>query len=136
MTADTGAPTGDLSAEEMAVLEAVRADFPVSWAPYCDIGERVDQPEVDVLNTVLKLRMTGHIPRLGAVFADGFEPDGDAESELAMLLQDIPGSEHPYEELHEMLEFRGITQPRDWAPDRIIGWIADGSITSFGVQDS
>lgn len=126
----------DLTKAEQAVLEAVQVEFPVSWAPYCDVGEGIEQSEIDVLNTVLKLRMTGVIPRLGASFAQGFTPEGEADQGLAELLADIPSSEHPYEELHEMLEYRGIDQTREWVTERIATWIADGSIVSFGVQEA
>ena len=34
----------DLTEQERTVLEAVRTGFPVSWAPYCDIGDSIGQP--------------------------------------------------------------------------------------------
>lgn len=126
----------DLTDAQRAVLEAVRAEFPVSWAPYCDVGERIGQSEIDVLNVVLELRMTGAIPRLGAVFSEGFDATDETDRALALLLADIPSSEHPYEELHEMLEYQGIDQTREWVTQRIAAWIADGSIVSFGVQEA
>jgi DNA-binding Lrp family transcriptional regulator len=123
-----------LTPDEEAVLDAVRERFPVSWAPYCDIGESIGQSEVDVLNTVLKLRMTGTIPRIGATFAESFTPGEDADAALVSLLADIPTSEHPFEEIHEQLEFRGVDVTADWVRERIGEWIAEGTITSFGVQ--
>jgi DNA-binding Lrp family transcriptional regulator len=127
-------PQTDLTPDEQMVLDAVSEKFPVSWAPYCDIAEEIGQSEVDVLNTVLKLRMSGVIPRLGATFDESSVADAGADGELMSLLGDLPSSEHPYEEIHEQLEFRGVDVTADWVRERITGWIADGTITSFGVQ--
>lgn len=126
-------PELDLSAEEIRVLEAVRSSFPVSWAPYCDVGALIGQSEVDVLNTVLKLRASGAIPRIGAAFGKPLEGQSDADRELMMLLYDIPTGEHPFDEIHEQLEYRGITQLREWVTESINAWIASGVISRFGV---
>ncbi len=116
------------------MFDAASREFPVSWAPYCDLGEEIGQNEIDVLNIVLKLRMTGVVPRLGAVFAESFDPADAADQELASLLVDIPSSEHPYDEMHELLEYRGVDVTAEWVRERIVGWISDGTIVSFGVQ--
>ncbi len=126
-------PDIDLTAGEVAVLEAVRASFPATWAPYCDLGTLIGQSEVEVLNTVLKLRSAGAIPRLGAAFGKPLEGQTDADRELMMLLYDIPTSEHPFDELHEQLEYRGVDVTRDWVTDRINEWIASGVISHLGV---
>ena len=129
-----GSPEVDLTEQEQAVFDAARREFPVSWAPYCDLGEDIGQNEVDVLNIVLKLRMTGVVPRVGAVFAESFDPADTPDRELASLLVDIPSSEHPYDEIHEQLEFRGVDVTAEWVRERISTWISDGTIASFGIQ--
>ncbi len=126
-------PEIDLSAPELRVLEAVRAGFPATWAPYCDMGGLIGQSEIDVLNTVLKLRAVGAIPRVGAAFGRPLEGQTDADRELMFLLFDIPAGEHPFDEIHEQLEFRGVDVSREWVTDRINEWIASGVISRFGV---
>jgi DNA-binding Lrp family transcriptional regulator len=126
--------SGSLTAEEQAILGVVSARFPVSWAPYCDIGEEIGQTEIAVLNAVLKLRMTDVITRIGATFAEGFEPADDIEHAVAGLINDIPSGEHPFDEIHEMLEMRGIDRTAEWVVERVNGWIDSGAITHFGAE--
>lgn len=126
-------PDIELTAAELRVLEAVRAGLPVTWAPYCDLGRQIGQPEIDVLNIVLKLRAEGVIPRLGAAFGRPLDGQTDAERELMFLLFDLPTSEHPFDEIHERLEFMGIDVTREWVTDRINEWISAGVISRFGV---
>ena len=129
-----GSPEIDLTEAEQAVLSAIEADFPVSWAPYCDVGDVIGQDEVDVLNVVLKLRMMGVTPRIGATFAEGFAPSDESDSALAELIADVPSSEHPFEEIAGMLELRGVDVSDEWVMARIKEWIADGSIAEWGVE--
>ena len=56
-------------------------------------------------------------------------PDAD----LVELLIDIPTGEHPFDEIHEQLEFRGIDVGREWVRARVNEWIGDGTIIAFGV---
>lgn len=58
----------ELSELDRRVLGAIQSGFPVSQSPYCDLGEALGVPEMDVLNAVLCLRETGVIRRVGAVF--------------------------------------------------------------------
>jgi len=232
------------------VLTEIQAGFPVSWAPYCDIATTLAESgyattEVDVLNSVLKMRSEGVIRRIGAMFdshrlgyrstlcaiavpservdevADliggysnvthnylredryniwftliapsqeridailveiartagiddildlpairlfkirvDFDLTGergergesaqapaivkpaetrsvalvDDEKELVRLLQeDLPTGEHPFEELHEQLEFRGVDVTREWVLDTTRHWIETGVIRRFGA---
>jgi DNA-binding Lrp family transcriptional regulator len=56
------------------------------------------------------------------------------EKELAILLQDdLPRSETPFLELHEMLEQRGIDVSEQWVLDRTREWVGNGVIRRFGA---
>jgi DNA-binding Lrp family transcriptional regulator len=58
----------DLTDLDRRVLTEIQAGFPVTWAPYCELGERLGVAEVDVLESVLKLRESGVVRRIGAIF--------------------------------------------------------------------
>jgi len=240
-------PPSELTDLDRAVLTEIQAGFPVSWAPYCDIAETLSakgEPvtEIDVLNSVLKMRETGVIRRVGAIFdsyrlgyrstlcaiaapnerieevagiigtypnvthnyeredrysvwftliapsdadiqrildeiaqrtgihdilnlpairlfkirvdfdftgersARGEAPPivkpaeiepvvlAEDEKELVRLLQDdLPTSEHPFSELHEMLEFRGTDRSEEWVRETTQRWIDTGVIRRFGA---
>ena len=66
MDPDTG-----LSDLDRRILTEIQTGFPISSAPYCDLGVRLDVPELDVVNSVLGLRETGVIRRIGAIFDSG-----------------------------------------------------------------
>lgn len=129
----------ELTELETKTLELVRVRFPVSWAPYCDLAEELGASEVETLNTVLELRETGIIGRIGADFDDdalAALPLDDAEQSLAFLLEgDIPYGEHPFAELAEMLQMQGIDVEENWVLERTQRWFAEGVIHTFRAGD-
>ena len=154
MQSDVGTPTGpSLTDLDRTVLGLVAERFPLSSAPYCDLAAMIDAAEVDVLNSVLKMRETGVIERIGPEFDDariGFCTVFDAgddepgsirgveltcdEAELAMLLQgDLPYGEHPYEELAAELQQRGVDAGESWVLDRIRAWTDAAMITRLAA---
>ena len=122
-----------LNGVEAAVLELVRRGFPVAWAPYCDVAEELGISEIEALNTVLELRETGIIGRIGADFDDdaiAALPLDDAEQSLVFLLEgDIPYGEHPYAEVAEMLQMQGIDVEETWVLEKTREWLASGAIS-------
>ncbi len=58
----------------------------------------------------------------------------EAEKDLARLLQeDLPTGEHPFDEIHEQLEYRGVDVTSDWVLERTQTWIDSGVIRRFGA---
>ena len=246
MTDDTLAPQ-ELNDLDRRVLSEIQAGYPVSWAPYCDLAERLSASgdatsEIDVLTSVERLRFMGVIRRIGAIFDShrlgyrstlcaiavpverveevaaligeypnvthnylredrynvwftliapsaeriseilgeiaertgiddildlpairlfkirvDFDTTGtrsergeappvvkpaeteaviltDEEKDLARLLQeDLPMSEHPFTEIHEQLEMRGIDRSEEWVRETTQRWIDEGVIRRFGA---
>lgn len=58
----------ELSDLDKRVLTEIQASFPISESPYCELAERFGATEVDVLQSVEKMRDTGVIRRIGAIF--------------------------------------------------------------------
>jgi DNA-binding Lrp family transcriptional regulator len=58
----------DLTGLDRRVLTEIQAGFPLTGAPYRELGGRLGVPEADVLRSVLKLRETGVVRRVGAIF--------------------------------------------------------------------
>jgi DNA-binding Lrp family transcriptional regulator len=58
----------ELTDLDKRVLTEIQASFPITAAPYCELAERLGSTEVDVLSSVEKLRDTGVIRRIGAIF--------------------------------------------------------------------
>jgi hypothetical protein len=129
--------------------------FPVSSAPYCDLGDELGLSEVDALALVLELREGGEFARIGATFPDdsavGFCSSFDGENlapapvagveltcdeaELVMLLSnDLPYGEHPYAELAAELQMRGIEADEAWVLERIGAWMESGVIVRLGAE--
>jgi DNA-binding Lrp family transcriptional regulator len=129
--------------------------FPLSAAPYCELGDELGLSEIDALALVLELREGGEIARVGATFPEdaavGFCSVFDTEemapapvagveltcdeAELLMLLSDdLPYGEHPYAELAAELQMRGIEADEAWVLDRIAAWVESGVIVRFGAE--
>ena len=242
-----GGTAADLTDLDRRVLDEIQAGYPVTWAPYCDLADRLTRQgdtttESDVLASVEKLRFTGVIRRIGAIFdshrlgysstlcsiaapddrveevaalineypnvthnylredkfnvwftliapsperieeilteiasrtgitdilnlpairlfkirvdfdttgtraARGEAPPvikpaetvaatlNDEEKDLARLLQeDLPMSEHPFTEIHEQLEMRGVDRTEEWVRETTQRWIDEGVIRRFGA---
>ena len=128
--------------------------FPISAAPYCDLADAVGSAELDVLDAVLELRSTGAIGRINAEFEGGpigfcsqfngeqmnLAPVGGVqftcdEADLAMLVSDnLPFGEHPFDELAEELNLRGIEADGAWVLDRLRSWVHAGAVVRFGAE--
>jgi len=129
--------------------------FPVTSAPYCELGDELGLSEVDALALVLELRESGEIARIGATFPEdsavGFCSVFDTEemtpapvagveitcdeAELLMLLaDDLPYGERPFEELAAELQMRGIDVDEAWVLERIARWLDSGVIVRFGAS--
>jgi DNA-binding Lrp family transcriptional regulator len=129
--------------------------FPVSPAPYCDLGDELGLSEIEALALLLELRETGEITRIGATFPDdsavGFCSSFDGEdlalapvagveltcdeAELLMLLSgDLPYGEHPYAELAAELQMRGIEADEAWVLERVGAWMESGVVLRLGAE--
>jgi DNA-binding Lrp family transcriptional regulator len=123
----------DLSELDARVLAALKRGFPVSQSPYCDIAAELGVSEIEVLNSAGKLRETGAIARIVAVFPNAeamlngrFEESAD----LAQILSfDLPWSEHPYAEVAAQLELRGIEIDEAQIIARIREWLSAGIVS-------
>ncbi|MDP2181979.1 MAG: Lrp/AsnC family transcriptional regulator [Actinomycetota bacterium] len=242
--ADSGSELTEL---DRRVLTEIQAGFPIDDSPYCTLAARLSEAgfettEMDVLDSVVKMRLTGVIRRVGAIFDShrlgyrstlcaiatpearvdevaaiigeypnvthnylrqdrynvwftliaesagrieeilgeiaersgiddildlpairlfkirvDFDLTGErgartdappivkpAETEavelsederaLARLLQeDLPTGEHPFEELHAMLEMQGVDETQRWTIGRTQAWVESGVIRRFGA---
>ena len=130
--------------------------FPVSSAPYCDLGDELGMSEIEALNAVLELRETSAIARIAATFPEGsavgfcsvFDEEEMTpaaiggveitcdEAELLMLVaDDLPYSERPYEELAAELQMRGIEADEAWVLERLGALLDDGVIERLAAED-
>lgn len=121
------------------VLAEIRSAFPVVQSPYCEIGERLGVAESDVLESVERLRSCGAVARIGADFRDlsalELEAPSQDEMDLAELMSgDLPYSEHPFAELANELQLRGIETDESWVIDRVSDWVSSGVITRFAAS--
>ena len=142
------------------VLEDISRNFPVDEFPYCVLAERVGSTEMDVLNSVLKLRESGAVSRIAArlnvaeiTFCSLLEEEPDAtgpaevrpvgaelsceEQELAALLQDdLPWSERPYAELAGMLSMRGLEVDQEWVVGTLRAWLKSGLLEGIAAAQN
>lgn len=243
-----GAGAGsELDELDRRVLTEIQAGFPIDEAPYCTLAARLvgagfETTEMDVLDSVVKMRLTGVIRRIGAIFDSNrlgyrstlcaiavpaervdevaaligeypnvthnylredryniwftliaeseprieailgeiatrtgiadilnlpairlfkikvdFDLTGERgergeappivkpaevepivltedERALARLLQeDLPTGEHPFEELHAMLEMQGVDETQPWTIEHTRTWVQSGVIRRFGA---
>lgn len=79
----------ELSAEALAVVEAIQSGLPLVARPYAAIGERLGCSEVQVIEQIKALQQTGVIKRLGVVVRHrelGYHAN-------AMVVWDVPDDE-------------------------------------------
>jgi hypothetical protein len=128
----------DVSDFDQSVLDALRAAFPVSQSPYCDIASQVGCLEIDVLNSAMKLREIGVLGPISAQFTRPIvESDQGAEDSavLAELLGfDVPWGEHPYAEIAAQLSLRGIDRDEAWVIEQVASWLRDGTISRLAAE--
>ena len=112
--------------------------FPVDPKPYCTIAWRVSLLEGEALESIMGMRMTGVIERLGATFSgEGCALLTDDELALVDLLGgDLPYSEDPFAELAAELMRRGVEADEAWVVGRAKAWADSGVIESFGAVPS
>ena len=130
--------------------------FPVSAGPYCDLADELDSTELDVLDAAIELRSTGAVGRVNAQFDGGpigfcsefngeqmnLAPVGGVqftcdEADLAMLLADnLPYGEHPFGELADELNLRGVEADGAWVLGRLQAWIDAGAVLRFGAENA
>lgn len=131
---------GDAHEElDRRVLGELCTEFPVSQSPYCDLGLRLGIPESDVLESVERLRACGDILRIGADFKDEralelFAPSQDEMQLVELLSSDLPWSEHPFAEIADELQERGIDAREEWVLERTEGWLSSGVITRLAAE--
>jgi len=120
------------------ILAHILVSFPVAESPYCDLGEALGVPEMDVLDAVLALRECGSIDVIAAEFADldGFLASATPQdADLAILASsDLPTSEHPYAELAAQLQLRGIDQTAEWVLARLQALVGSGAIVRVAAR--
>ena len=130
---------GDYVGTEDAVLIDLQASgFPVDPKPYCVLAERMGSvagTEGELLETILGMRMSGRIERIGATLdADRCADLTDDELALVDLLAgDLPMSEDPFAEVAAELVRRGVDVDEAWVVERTSAWLESGLIVSFGV---
>lgn len=93
------------------ILSKIQTDFPVARRPFDELGGDLGSDGSAVLERIERMRQTGVIRRIGAVFdsrslgyvstlvAAGIPPDRLAE--VAQMVSDLPGVTHNYRREHE-----------------------------------
>jgi DNA-binding Lrp family transcriptional regulator len=122
----------DLTELDTQVLAALKSAFPVSESPYCDLAAELGAAEIDVVNSAGKLRQTGVITRIVAIFSEtasviieGSQTDSDIAEVISF---DLPFSEHPFDEVAAELALRGTQIEGAQIVARVREWLADGTV--------
>ena len=119
------------------VLAAITAAFPVSQSPYCDLGDVLGAPEIDVLESAMKLREVGAVATVAAVFSAAADVQtlADEDVALATLVSfDLPWGEHPYAEVAAQLSLQGIDRDEAWVVAKLRAWMDDGAIVRVAAR--
>lgn len=97
----------ELTDLDKRVLTEIQAGFPIEAKPYCALAERLGVTELDALASVEKLRGTGVIRRIGAIFDShrlgyrstlcAIAAPAERVEEVAALISAYPNVTHNYQ---------------------------------------
>jgi DNA-binding Lrp family transcriptional regulator len=100
----------ELDQRDRALLDMIQSDFPLSAAPYAELGTRLDMPEAEVMERVRRLKH-GVIRQISAIFdtrALGYKSSlvaarvpEDRVEHAARVINQHPGVSHNYLRDHE-----------------------------------
>ena len=103
--------TGDLNELDRELLNALQWDFPVEPRPFAALGERIGITEPEVRERVAKVKASGVLRQLSAIFdtrALGYgsaliaaKIDPDRVDEAAAVISEHPGVSHNYKRNHD-----------------------------------
>lgn len=131
----------ELNELDKRVLTEIQAGFPISASPYCELAERLGSTELDVLQSVEKLRDTGVIRRIGAIFDSArlgysstlcaIAAPPERIEEVAALVSAYPNVTHNYEREDRYSVWFTLIAP----PQERIGEIVREIAGETGIDD-
>lgn len=113
-----------MDAIDFRLLNEFQRDFPLVDRPYAEIGQRVGLPEAEVLQRYSPLAASGHVSRIGVVFAPhaagastlaAMSVPASRLEEVAALVSAQAETNHNYEREHRWNLWFVLTAPSDLA---------------------
>jgi siroheme decarboxylase len=122
----------DLSPLEFALLNRWQRSFPLDARPYQRLAEHLNSSEAEVISTLTRLKASGHISRIGAVFRPhtlgwstlaAVAVHSDQVERAARLINAHPEVNHNYEREHHWNLWFVVAAAHRTEVERVLGEI-------------